>query len=366
MKMFKLFVCCAILATFNTSCIHAKTETGTAEATQSPLRSGTSSPSEERLDFSSGVRSILHDRRGNYWFGSHKEGVARFDGQRFTYFTVEQGLSDNQVRTIQEDDSGRVWFGTARGVDRIDGEQIISHREAAPSAFAFLDTDHERRATQSELWFSAGTRAGFYAFDGSKLRFVGFPANRHQLSNAELLTVTDLSKGDGENGWIATFSAVFGYNDGSITVLDHEYFGFAVDSEKLHVRSVLEDSKGRLWIGNNGIGVLLIEGEEITDFSRTHGLIHPGSKGRGDPSPAGTLEHVFAISEDKSGAIWFGDRDTGAWRFADKSVSNFTVDPALQSQHIWHIYQDPNGELLFGMGAGGVYVFNGTSFDRKF
>ncbi len=55
-----------------------------------------------------GVRSILEDSKGNYWFGSSHEGVCRFDGESFTYFTVEDGLSNNQIRTIQEDQNGVV------------------------------------------------------------------------------------------------------------------------------------------------------------------------------------------------------------------------------------------------------------------
>ena len=33
------------------------------------------------------------------------------------------------------------------------------------------------------------------------------------------------------------------------------------DNEKLHIRSLLADSKGRIWLGNNGIGVLLLEND---------------------------------------------------------------------------------------------------------
>jgi hypothetical protein len=31
---------------------------------------------------------------------------------------------------------------------------------------------------------------------------------------------------------------------------------------------------------------------------------------------------------------------------------------------IWCIYKDPQQNLLFGMAEGGVYRFNGTSFER--
>lgn len=69
---------------------------------------------------------------------------------------------------------------------------------------------------------------------------------------------------------------------------------------------------GRIWIGNNGIGVLLKEGETTINFSEKNNLIHPTSTRRGNKSKPGTLENVFAIEEDSEGNIWFGDRDTEA------------------------------------------------------
>ena len=40
------------------------------------------------LKLSSGIRAILEDSKGNTWFGSHQEGVAKFDGKKLTYFTT--------------------------------------------------------------------------------------------------------------------------------------------------------------------------------------------------------------------------------------------------------------------------------------
>jgi ligand-binding sensor domain-containing protein len=135
-------------------------------------------------------------------------------------------------------------------------------------------------------------------------------------------------------------------------------------NELLHIRSVLADSKGRIWIGNNGIGVLLKESETTINFSEKHNLIHPTSKRRGDKSQAGTLEHVFAIEEDSEGNIWFGDRDTGAWKYDGKTMKNYMIDKNLKSQMIWAIYKDNSNRLLFGMANGGVYKYNGKSFEK--
>ena len=88
--------------------------------------------------------------------------------------------------------------------------------------------------------------------------------------------------------------------------------------------------------------------------------------GNGDISQQGTLEHIFAIEEDSDGNIWFGDRDTGAWKYDGKTITNYVIDKKLKSQMIWGIYEDQNKILLVAMANGGVYQFNGESFDKMF
>jgi hypothetical protein len=50
-----------------------------------------------------------------------------------------------------------------------------------------------------------------------------------------------------------------------LTTFDHDKLQLKAD-ENLHIRSVLADSKGRIWIGNNGIGVLLMKLDKTTHF----------------------------------------------------------------------------------------------------
>lgn len=55
---------------------------------------------------------IREDKKGNLWFASMTHGgVNQFDGEKFTQFLTKDGLSDNQVRTIYCDKSGKIWIG---------------------------------------------------------------------------------------------------------------------------------------------------------------------------------------------------------------------------------------------------------------
>jgi len=47
-------------------------------------------------------------------------------------------------------------------------------------------------------------------------------------------------------------------------------------------------------------------------------------------------------------------------------MTNYTISDNLSTSKIWSIYKDNNIDFLFGMADGGVYKFNGKSFDRKF
>jgi len=126
------------------------------------------------------------------------------------------------------------------------------------------------------------------------------------------------------------------------------------------IHSILEDSKGNLWIANNGIGVLKYDGREVVNFTKQQKLTKNDTKGN-------SLEKVFSIGEDKSGNIWFGTVGSGVWRYDGTLVKNFTKEDGVGINHIWTIYTTKKGELwLGGANPSGVYRFNGVSFERKY
>ncbi len=347
-------ICLIVLLILNFSCVSMESPKGEVGNSTFEYNTGT-----KALKFTSGIRAILKDSKGNYWIGSHKEGVSVYNGKTFKYYTSADGLPGNQVRSIQEDTSGVVWIGTAKGVCSFDGEKIINY-----SPILNVDTHNEWGKADNDLWFNAGTHTGIYRYNGQSLSYLAFPSQQIVNPN-NVYHVTGIAKGKSNMLWIGTYAGVIGYNGSEFSTINDETLGLTKDSGLLHVRSVFEDSKGRLWIGNNGIGVLLKEGGRVINFSQKMNLIHPTSTKKGDVSPAGTLEHVFVIHEDSSGDIWYGDRDTGIWRYDGEVMTNYTVDTMLSSQMAWCIYND-DGNLLFGMANGGVYKFNGKSFDKMF
>ncbi|EMQ95169.1 Two-component system sensor histidine kinase/response [Xanthomarina gelatinilytica] len=317
----------------------------------------------DTLKFTSGIRAIFQDSKGNYWLGSHNEGISHYDGKTFEYFTTNDGLASNQIRSIQEDKNGIIWIGTAKGVCSYNRENFTNYLSESNSP------KFDWNATDGNLWFYAGEEDGINRFDGINMNYLIFPKPKNDNPNKSY-GVTDISKDKDGIVWIATYSTLFNYDGKTTNIYDHKNLKLK-DNEVLHIRSVLADSKGRIWIGNNGIGVILKSGDLTIHFSKEQGKLIPMKEFKSNIQNGQTtkntgLQSVFAIEEDNEGNIWFADRDSGVWKYNGESLTNFTIDEKLKSQMIWDIYLDKNKTLLFGMADGGVYKFNGKSFDKRF
>ncbi|MBL8738518.1 MAG: hypothetical protein JNL12_18970 [Planctomycetes bacterium] len=319
------------------------------------------------------VRSMLEDSAGNFWFGSWKQGVCRYDGKQFTYFTKADGLADDQVRSIHQDQRGVVWFECAVGVSGFDGQRLVTPGTKNHAA------KHDWQLQPGDLWFKEDGAVGVsqregqpgaYRYDGTTFTFHAYPTVVGQAEPSAYAT-TGISRAASGRVWFATYGAVFGYDGTNFTVLDEPRLGLDAMSGRLHVRSVYEDRKGRLWIGNNGIGVLLHQDGVTTQFTQAMGLgkmgLHgdrrfplPGDAKDGSP----TMHRVFSIGEDREGHIWFGTIDQGAWRYDGTSLRQFTAADGLTSPSIVAIYTDRRGDLW--LAGSGVFRWNGASFDRVF
>jgi len=307
---------------------------------------------------------MLEDSKGNMWFGSYNEGACKYDGASFTYYTTKDGLLHNQVRTIQEDKYGHIWFGTASGPCSFDGTKIIQHDIIDTPSLVNLSV-HYGTIDSEDRWFHGGNYAGLYRYHDSLLTFLPFsiPDGTDEVSP---YLVTGIARSTSKNLYFCTYNYIGSYDGKRFRFVGEKELGKTELEGHLHIRSIYLDTKGRLWVGNNSIGILRKNGITFENFSsqqnlRTNPLLNHNSLPSTNP-----LEHVFAIGEDNKGNIWFGDRDTGAWRYDGKNMKNYSINDGLPCAHIWQIYNSKQDGLLFAMGCEGVYKFNGTGFEQAY
>jgi signal transduction histidine kinase/ligand-binding sensor domain-containing protein/CheY-like chemotaxis protein len=71
------------------------------------------------------ITAIYEDHKKNFWIGTYQTGLYLFDrdnGKPVYNITVKDGLANNVVRSILEDDSGNLWISTEYGLSKFNPE----------------------------------------------------------------------------------------------------------------------------------------------------------------------------------------------------------------------------------------------------
>lgn len=207
---------------------------------------------------SNNVGPLAQDAAGSIWVGTLGGGLAQYDGRGFTTRTTADGLASNTVFSLVADDQGNLWAGTDRGLNRlIDGrtKRTYTTADGLPSdTVSCLCFDGAGR-----LW--AGTSAGLVRLEGE--RFVAPASDAHALR----LSITSLIKRrDG-----AVLAAA--KDEGLFVCVHDDLRPLAIPGmAQRNVDTIYEDHDGRLWLGSQGQGLLLLEGDKFVPFTMRNGL----------------------------------------------------------------------------------------------
>ena len=212
-----------------------------------------------------GVQSLFADSRGHIWFSYgfwtglilSDPGVGRYDGERFEFFTTNDGLASNRVMPIFEDRHGNMWFGTEGGVSRYDGENFTT----LWTSDGLVQSKVWSIAEDSEgaMWF--GTEGGVSRYDGE--RFVNYTVEDGLVDNA----VYAIFKDDEGVLWFGTGGGVSRYDgEDFVNYTTEDGLGGSI------VRSIAADREGRMLFGSMGGGVTIFDGLVFQTLLKRDGL----------------------------------------------------------------------------------------------
>lgn len=277
------------------------------------------------------------------------------DPIKFEKITIDQGLTDNFIRTLLQDHQGFFWIGAISGLSRFDGYQFYNYtldprepNSLSNNQIQCLFEDRENR-----LWI--GSMNGLNLYNREMDYFTHYrhnPDDSESLSNDLILAIAQ----DGEGQlWIGTQAGLNRMNPetGKVTrFYYHPHFPYSLSHNT--ITALLTDSQGRLWVGTER-GLDRYDPE--TGYFE-HYRQEPGSKGS---------DHVTVLFEDREGILWVGTMGGGMSRL-DPETGDFKVyvyDPKAPNQFAYNvsgIAQDQKGNLwittLKGINLSGLHRFN--------
>jgi ligand-binding sensor domain-containing protein len=310
------------------------------------------------------IWTIYQDKNSNYWFGSKENGVYYYNGQHLKHITVKDGLASNEIRQIQEDSKGNMYFETEQGISKFDGKTFNTlhvEKTVKPATDWTLEPD--------DLWFRSGFNDnGVYRFDGEYLHYLKFPKapkedefkrknNNLSIQPYGLYTLYKDRKGV---MWFGTASLGLCHFDGkTLSWYYEEQLQTTPKGGDFGTRAIFEDKQGKYWINNTRFRYKLKPNTNINiDFKQEKGI------GYLDEKNTVNFPFFLAITDDDDGNLWMVTHDNGVWKYNGKKLLHYPVLHEQKKVMLFTIYKDKQGVLWLGSHNAGVFKFNGQTFEK--
>ena len=322
------------------------------------------------------VSAAFEDAEGNLWIGTDIGGLVRELGPAVSHHGTGGDFPSSCVFGIGPGSSpDSLWVATLRGAVHYRVRPSCRVLETVGAREGLRDQQVWKMVLtpEGELW--AQTETVYQVRRSGTARFVDLPAGVPAPQ-----TTQDIAVDGAGRLWLAGYDPVHGVamrersgrwrswsksDDGvdlsrcrlvvprrtggvlvatgrEILLADGERLGRYCEPPPLagtYVSALLEDSRGRLWAGNDA-GLAVRESD--------------GRWRRLDDEPGLASHHVFFLGESRDGTVWVGTA-RGAYRFLPGGgVEPFTLDEGLSGLETnqFGFYADPAGEVWIGTVSG--------------
>ena len=360
--MNRLFMAAAICCLFKASGFCADTISGNSDYLI------TTWEREDGLPQST-VTCIVQTHDGYLWLGTFN-GLARFDGARFTVFNRANvpELPDNRIRRLFEDRQGTLWISCEGGglatlsAGRFKRSLPDGQRQLRIDALLSAEegTVLARTAGGEVILVAKGSKGGSFADlqgvkgevvaqDGRGGLWVATVTNQlARFEDGSLVTSPDhwglrtgryqkTSVDKSQRLWVATEREVALWHNGRfVPKLQSEA------DEPFRIEHLSGNKDGSFWVALNGRYQRFKDGERVADAGVWP--LAPLSSASGAPSV-----------EDSEGNQWWGFFGAGLVRIKpDGSRLQFGREDGLPCDRVRALYEDREGSLWAGLDGGGL------------
>ncbi|MBO4901385.1 MAG: response regulator [Lachnospiraceae bacterium] len=234
----------------------------------------------DNIPLNSGIEAMTEDYQGNLWFTSSRQGVMKIVTDNFQDLTEAGGLTPEVVNSTCLHD-GQLYIGTDKGLQILDSRnhpvENALQEYIGQARIRCLMEDGERN-----LWVSTYTEGlGLvcYTPDG---RIIPYTEENGMPSNAIRCTV----EADDHSVLVCSNGGLTIIRDGEIARIVGEYSGIS----NTVFLTVAEGPDGRIYVGTDGDGIYIIDGNRIEKIGRDDGL---------------TSDVILRLRRDKQhGVLW--------------------------------------------------------------
>ena len=240
------------------------------------------------------ITSVLNQNNEFVWVGS-QNGLLKFDGNQFSYYVIGEDNNSNIVRCLIKDRENNIWIGTHSGLFRFKDNAFSTYDKINGPGNAFVYQIF--RDKNENLWMTSENN-GIYKYSQGYFKRYGI--------NDGLKTNTSLSGIEDGEGRL-----IFGTTMGLSQFKNEKFTSIPITPKLKGSHDVIFlASDNKLWIGgSNGVSTLVWKNNK------------PESKFY--PINFKSELHVYGICEDEKHNIYVGTQFGGLYKLVGDSLINF-------------------------------------------
>jgi signal transduction histidine kinase/ligand-binding sensor domain-containing protein len=285
------------------------------------------------------VNAGIVDREGMPWFSCTGFGIAKLTTSGLIAFPISDIPEAYNNMRAACDTSGRFWV--------LSGVRLVEVRQTRDSEWRMFTHGIEPHphARPSGIICDRKNRL-WLIFPGTGIRSYAIHSTATGKSELRLLegVPTDLPRAliidrRGRRWWI---------DEGHLNVSDGErtrQYDLVELIGEPDVRTLYEDSKGRIWFGGFSHGIAMVYGDSLDAQPRLFIPYLNLSAG-----------FIRAFCEDRFGRIWVGTRYNGCLILDEEESATLSSSTVLPSDAVWTISHDSSGLMWLGTSEGLVAI----------
>lgn len=298
------------------------------------------------------VSSMIQDQHGFIWIGTH-DGLHRYDGYEFTSFNFDaqdpKSISSNVITDILEAPDGTLWVGTAQnGLNRLDPTTgKFTRYTASASDFDSISHNHITSLlidNHARLWI--GTYNGLNLYQPEQDNFVHFYHNPLDSQSIPNGSVTAISSDGKDNLYVATTEMLSWFDTQQLS-----FERYDTPESPSRINALFLDEDNTLWVGTQLQGLYHLN-EAHNQFKQ---FLHNAN----DKSTLSS-NNIQTILRDSKGNLWIGTEQGGLnlKPRASNAFFHFQKNAAdihsLSINDIWSLMEDSSGQIWIGTAGGGI------------
>ncbi len=284
----------------------------------------------------------------------------------FKTFSLNNPLSYQYVRAIEQDANGFMWFGTHDGLHRFDGYQFVSYHHDS-SDLNSLSSDMISALVidqKQNIWIATlGGGVNFFNEKTQKFQRFSTKSEHIKLSDNNVNALLEDTLG---NIWIGTekgLNILFKEGDSWQVKLVTQELGNPNSLSHNTIETILQTDNNEIWVGTNGGG--------ISTFDLRGNFIKQIKFSKNQQSHR-VSNLIKVLYQDNAGYIWIGTADDGLVKLNPQTndFNHYKFDESnrqsLSSNIIEKIIQSSDGSIWLATDKGGLIYNQKNDTFQKF